>query len=285
MFAVVKYKLNLKNKLMSITTNLETITPERAQNWLDEHNVKNRPINETNLQALLHDMKTDNFHLTGETIKFASNGDLLDGQHRLMAIAKSKKPCKMMVMRGLSSDAFKYIDTGRTRKASDVLGIEGIKNPSKIAAMVKFIITFKAGKYTAMKSGNKQLFIRNADVSEFVEKNRDSLFQSYPYGFNKYNKVVSSIHLASLHYIFKSLSPADADEFCDRVADGENLSKTNVIYLLRQKLTNDMRSTRKMPPIERMALICKAWNIFRGKSRAVTILKWDSIKEPFPKPM
>lgn len=273
---------------MQPSAQLETISPDTAMRLLS-NNKHNRPINEVNLNGIIHDMKRDNFHLTGESIKVSKSGMLLDGQHRLMAITKTGKTAKMFVMRGLDDEAFKYIDTGRTRKASDVLGIEGVANPARISAIVKFIINFKNGAYSNMAQnklrnrGSKSI-ITNADVSKFVAQNSDSINESIPYGFCKENKLLSGALLASLHYIFKGINAEDAEKFCWGLASGESISKSSPIYLLRNKLLQDIRSTRKMGRLERIGVICKAWNAYR-KKQVLQVLRWDSIKEPFPKPI
>lgn len=268
------------------TATFETVTPMMAKRWL-EKNTKNRSINEDNLNGIIAEMNKENFHLTGESIKIAKDDTLLDGQHRLSAIVKSGRAVKMLVVRNLDNDAFKYIDTGRPRRAADVLAIEGIKNPSKIAATVRFILNFKKGQYVAVahnKGKRNKERVTNATVSEFVAKNKESLYDSYPYGFNKQNKLISGVTLAAFHYIFKGINDDAADDFCHKLANGADLPQTSPIYLLRAKLLHDVRSTKKMSNLERIALVCKSWNLYRT-GKKVTILKWDSTKEAFPKPI
>jgi hypothetical protein len=270
---------------MNPTANFEIVTAQKAATMLLK-NKQNRPINDNNLAGIIAEMKRGCFRITGESIKVSKNGNLLDGQHRLTAIVKTGIDINMLVVRGLDDDAFKYIDTGRTRKASDVLGIEGVKNPARVASMIKFIINFNRGAWSAAANsdGRKSTRLTNADVSDYNEKNGASLADSIPYGFNKENRLIAGGVLASFHYIFKAINPDSADDFCHKLASGEGLTKESPIHLLRQKMLSDIRSTRRMGPIERAALICKSWNLYR-KDKQVSILKWDSVKEPFPKPI
>lgn len=258
-----------------ITSKIETITPDKAKGFL-LNNKSNRPVSERNLRLLTNEMKRNNFHLTGESIKVAENGMLLDGQHRLLAIVATGKNIDMLVTRGLSNDAFKYIDTGKIRNAADVLGIEGIKNSAAIAAMSQFIIRFERGVFS------DSVKITNADVSNFVGKHHKSLVESFGYGHNKENKLIPATTLASFHFIFKKINEGQSDDFCWKVAKGENLTKESPIYLLRQKMLQDIRSSKKMKRIEKIALIVKAWNAYRKKT-PMKVLVWNSIKEPFPK--
>jgi hypothetical protein len=271
--------------MATLTADFETITPQSAKKLLDK-NTMNRPISTDNLNVLIAEMTRKNFRVTGESIKVAQDGTLLDGQHRLQAIAKSGITVKMLVVRGLETDAFKYIDTGRKRLASDVLAIEGIKNPTKMAAMAKFIVNFKRGKHFASADykNRRAAFLTNADIAAFVEKNHESMLDSYPYGFNKHNKLVSPATLSALHFILKDINDAQADDFCHKLSVGIGIQNEEPIYVLRQFLLQDIRSTKKSKAIYKLALLCKAWNLYRANKK-VKILKWDSIKEPFPKPM
>ena len=66
---------------MSVTTKLETITPAKAQKWLDKR-ADNRPMSEAYAKTLASAMTADEWEVNGETLKFNTNDDLIDGQHR-----------------------------------------------------------------------------------------------------------------------------------------------------------------------------------------------------------
>ena len=91
--------------------------------------------------------------------------------------------------------------------------------------------------------------------------------------------------LSALHYIFKQIDESDASNFCKQLSDGIDVEERQPIYFLRAELKADQRNTRKMQPLERIALICKAWNFYRQNNKKITSLKWDIIKDDFPKPM
>jgi hypothetical protein len=59
---------------------------------------------------------------------------------------------------------------------------------------------------------------------------------------------------------------------------------SNPIYVVRQKLIADMRSTKKMKSLHKIAVLCKAWNFFRSNKKLVQF-GWDSQKEGFPQPI
>ena len=251
-----------------------------------EKNTCNRPVNQRTVDYYAKQMKNGHWRLNGESIKFSDTDKVLDGQHRLLAIIQSGVTIKCDVRYGLEDNVFTTIDTGRVRQASDVLSISGIENYQKIAAMVKFILNFRAGHYdqSARSYSHGEDKLSNEIILEFALKNKKSLYESYKYGFNKDNKLISGTFLASLHYIFKKLSQKDADEFCERVSDGSNIPKDSPMYLLRKLFIADSKNKLKMTSYDKVALICKAWNYFR-KNRKINRLVINVIKDGFPKPI
>lgn len=271
---------------MSSTSGYEKISPDTAKKFL-ANNDHNRPVNENNLQGLVSAIKLDKFKDTGESIKISKTGALLDGQHRLLAIVATGVTLNLNVVRGLPDESFKYIDTGRGRNAADVLAIEGFKNSTAMAGVIKFIISFQRGRYVnaAMKhAGAGNAKITNADVFDYMEKHQESLVESFPYGHTQYNKLYSKNLTAALHYLFKKINREAADDFFEKFVDGTGLKKSDSIYILRNALQNDIRATKKMSSLYKLALVCKTWNSYRTGKPIVT-LKWEPIREPFPKPI
>lgn len=252
---------------------------------------RNRNLNEHNFHGIRSDMTKGNFKQTGDTIKFDWFDCLQDGQHRLQGIVASGQTHKLLVVRGLDPEAFPYMDIGRNRNAADVLSIEGIESASKIAAMAKFLIHYRRGKLITMAQGgqkDKKYRLTNSDVLDFVQENLESLKESYPYGYgaNNRDKVLSGSHMAALHYIFKTIKPdcdVLADDFFHKLGIGADLAKDSPIYLLRTRLIQDLRSKRKMPPLEKIALVIKAWNAYREEKKP-KVITWSNVQEPFPKP-
>ena len=88
-----------------------TITPAMAQEWAGL-NTRNRPVRYTKVAQFARDMTAGKWMLNGETIKIASDGTILDGQHRLYACIQAEVPFETVVIRGLPMEAQDTIDTG-----------------------------------------------------------------------------------------------------------------------------------------------------------------------------
>ena len=73
---------------MNPTFTIDTVTPAIATRWLGL-NTNNRHPRITDVRALAADMRGGRWQQNSETIKFGTDGRLIDGQHRLMAIELS----------------------------------------------------------------------------------------------------------------------------------------------------------------------------------------------------
>lgn len=97
-----------------------TITPEIAQFLLDHHNKHNRPVKATRIDQYAMELKLGLWKYNGERILFDSDGQLLSGQHRLLAIVKSGVSMKVDIKFGLDPGVRDTIDTGAVRSTTDV---------------------------------------------------------------------------------------------------------------------------------------------------------------------
>jgi hypothetical protein len=99
------------------------ITPEMAKEMLDESNFSNRNIRNGVVNRYAKMMLDGDWKLSPEPIVFATNGRLLNGQHRLSAVVRSGVSCQFSVMTGVEESVFEVLDRGATRNASDALGL------------------------------------------------------------------------------------------------------------------------------------------------------------------
>ena len=110
---------------MSVT--LEHITPQIAARML-EANTNNRPARNGLIQSYADDMRAGRWQMNGDAIRFNVDGQLIDGQHRLLAVVRSGLAISSLVIRNLPAEAFQTIDGGATRKAGDLLNLMDVKN-------------------------------------------------------------------------------------------------------------------------------------------------------------
>ena len=101
---------------------VETITAQQAETYL-KFNVNNRPLRMRLVEQYAKEMLAGNWKLTHQGVAFNSKGELLDGQHRLLAIVQSGVPVQMLVSRGVESSAQIAMDDHIKRKAHDALSL------------------------------------------------------------------------------------------------------------------------------------------------------------------
>lgn len=111
------------------------ITPGMAKEWLANNNNSNRNIKIVAVERYARDMKNGNWELTSSPISFDASGNLLDGQHRLMAIVQSGCTVKMTVATRCTSSIY---DVNVRRTATDIYKMEDSGNLNfTISSMVR----------------------------------------------------------------------------------------------------------------------------------------------------
>jgi len=258
-----------------ITTSIEVITPAYAEALLIG-NANNRKLQVARVDGLAAQMVRGLWRENGDTIKISKTGRLLDGQHRLNAIVKSRVPQKFIVVRGLEDEVFPTIDTGKIRTAADVMGIEGAKNATGISASIKRFIAWK-------RTGNPfdtrpailptHTEILNFYQSNIVCKSVEVLLARHKINFALINK--STIGLVYLMADDAGISTEFVADFFNRVADPKIGSIEDVPFLLREKLMVDKSKRRMIPEKERAALVLKAFRAWVNGSRIKTLKLYD----------
>lgn len=116
------------------------VTPELAGKWLRERNGnigqrKLSPFVVENYSRIINAGLWDNDVHQG--IAFGTDGQILDGQHRLAAIARCGKAVDVLVFTGLNSRSMAVIDTGKTRTSADGLKSLGMEMSTKEASICR----------------------------------------------------------------------------------------------------------------------------------------------------
>ena len=130
---------------------LVTITPEMAEIML-EKNIANRKVNQANVNRIAADMATGNYKVNGETIKISPNGEILDGQHRLLASVKSGMPFQTYIVYNVGRDTIGTIDMGKGRSVADSLNVMGCNIKSGIIPAMNFYFNH-GNKLTTAQAG------------------------------------------------------------------------------------------------------------------------------------
>lgn len=114
-------------------TSIEIITPEIASKILD-NNKGNRKPNGAVVKRYAQMMLNGDWETTHQGIAIGSDGRLLDGQHRLMAVAVSGVTVKILVSRGVPTHQYYIFDAGYKREDWQNLKID--KKQCEVAKML-----------------------------------------------------------------------------------------------------------------------------------------------------
>ena len=142
------------------------IHPEIAKFALSSTNKKNRPVSPSKVIDYSKDMVANNWSLTGETIKFGTDGLLKDGQHRLEACVRANTPFESHCIFGINPETFQHIDVGKKRNGSDTLAMMGVPNSKNASTIIKMIIAYEAEQSRSSSNGVSNDWLKEKYNSE-----------------------------------------------------------------------------------------------------------------------
>lgn len=265
-----------------VTYSLELVTPDMAETWLG-HNVNNRSVRKSGVNALARDMESDAFMENGDAICFDVDGNLIDGQHRLMARVQSSTTGWMLVVRNLAPAVQDTKDDGKKRTMADTFAFHGIENNSAAAAVTRRVILWQngiransGGNYVPTKAEQNELWrtdptLRSA-VEATVTMGRRALLPPSIVGLT--------------WWLFSNISVEDCTAFWYGVSTGANLEPGSPILLLRERVTKAIGEPGRIPESHLLAWTIKAWNLWRQGRTLSTNYRGFALKplERFPEP-
>jgi len=267
-----------------IEANVEEITPQQAALWL-EVNLHNRPLQYQRAQALAGAIGRGEWALNGDAIRFATNGQLIDGQHRLQAIVIAGKTVRSLVVRGLAPDSFATIDTNRNvRNARDVMALAGITNYNVVAPMARLMFYYEqcGNPYdsTIEKNPSAEQLLKVAQRPRFNECANRVIAARWC------RKFVGAGLTGFAMYVFGQHRQEHALDFFRKLETGIGLEEGSPLLLLRDRLTSAATSSHdRLRPIAKGAYLFKAWRLYLAgadvKQLKLVFAKHIPLKEHF----
>lgn len=125
-------------------TETTLVSPELAKKLLDG-NINNRTLRHSYVDHLIKELSEGRWVHTHQGIAIATDGRLLDGQHRLSAIAESGLSALLNITYDCDPETFRVIDTGTARTCADVLRADSSNTRSETvtAAAVKLVYLYE----------------------------------------------------------------------------------------------------------------------------------------------
>lgn len=266
------------------------VTPALAAQWLT-FNTHNRTLRPKVVEAYATDMRNGDWLLNGESIKFDTDGVLIDGQHRLAAVIAAGVTVRMVVVRGLPRAAQDTVDAGTKRKFADVLNLRGENHSSSKASITRKILLWKAGirrngGYQPTNTQLLQTFEEHPEIREIAPS-----AEVISRGCGMPPSVVGlamwlCTRVESREDEDRAQLTKDVDFFFERLADGQSLAKGDALYELRRTVAESRRIRGERNQSYLLAITIKAWNAYRAGDK-VGLLRYrpgGANPERFPEP-
>jgi hypothetical protein len=249
-----------------VRSRVQTITPARAEQLLAA-NTTNRPISRPTVRAFAEAMRRGEWLVTHQGIAFDTNGVLVDGQHRLAAIIEADIPVELTVFTDVGEGTFDVLDIGKRRTAADVLAIEGEKNSTMLAAMVRTVWLYTNRPDSNWSGGNAA--VSNHQIVQTLEEHpklRD--FPSLGEQIASSTGMIKSAAGAAAYLVEQATRRTDLSPWYEGIIDGAGLQKGDPRLLFRRVMFNMTRKQagqpmRRRDTREHVALYIKAFNAWR----------------------
>lgn len=259
------------------TIRVVTVTPAMAEQWLSRNDV-NRNIRQQNVEKYSRAMSSGKWTMTGEPIKFGSDGRLLDGQHRLLAIIRAGIAVDLVVVDGLEPSAQLDMDSGAKRSASDAIGFLGETNSALLAASARLAFLVDRG---LINQDRKKHGVSNSEIAAYVQSNpdlRDAVLVT-----NNLRRHIDAAPTAICvaYYYLARINHSQAEEFFNGLATRANVSAGSAILALDSRLRSIRKNATRASHRDYLNLFFKAWNYWRrGRTAATLALGGGTLIEP-----
>lgn len=228
------------------------VTPGLAAEWL-QANKRNRPLSKSHVDHMEDVMLSGDMTMNGEPLIFDSNGDLMNGQHRLHACLRSGVCFDALVVRNVSPDAFDTLDGGRKRTIADVLGMNGESLPRYVAVGLSALFNFiESGGRIDCRRGR----IATPKIAERLLKAHPRMRESV--AAIRSQKLFDGQWVYCIHYLFTLVDNRLASELVEVLRNGSP-DVGRPFNVLREQLIRCPRGSRKHTR-EWAAKMIKAFN-------------------------
>lgn len=224
----------LANGQDSLQVSLETITPEKAQQYLDASG-GNRSPRKSSINMLAKAMANNEWRLTGQAIIFNDDMVLIDGHHRLAACVQAKTSFKTLVIRNVRKNALTSIDIGGKRSIGDQLCFidkSTYANSNIVATVYKRI-------YSYINKAAKPL-ISDQQMINYIEETKGSWCDPHMYQAAQRNGLNGSV-INAASFLLKESGAPNVDVFIHKLITGEMLALHDPIHTLRSRMLLDKR--------------------------------------------
>jgi hypothetical protein len=211
------------------------ITPELAGEIIAHRNPVNRKIAQIKLAQTCSDITDGRFRVNGESIVFDRSGNLIDGQHRMMACHKTGIPIITLCAFGIDGEAQKTIDLGKLRSAGDIATLGGVAEANHVAAAARMVLAYESGDGSSL---GRPSAISTSSVTAFIDRRHELIVAvSWTSRFKPTLMGICprSVVAAARVILERAYGPAVV-EYLEQFATGENINASDPAFSVRKRL-------------------------------------------------
>lgn len=264
-------------------TSIVTLTPEKARNWLTR-NLHNRRPAPGVVERYRNDMIEGRWLFAADPIRFDQLGNLIDGQHRLMALAGCPDHISLqfLVVTKLDNATQMVMDQGRIRVSADHLTLAGFKDAAAAGAGIKLYLTLATGMLFR-DSKAAAAVVTKARIIEWAGENAELLSSAIDVPFLRANDAPPSVAYCASIMLVESLGYDLARDFFTLLHEGAGAG--HPINALDKRLQTTRRNKQKVTQRDMLAWFITAANAWLEgrelfKLQAPRGAKWTA--ETFP---
>lgn len=237
-----------------------------ATHALDTTNTHNRRLQQSLVDLYARDMLNGNWQPTGDTIKFADTGALLDGQHRLAALARAgeadpKVAIGLLTVYDVPASALDVVDTGRRRDASDALRLDGFKNPTNLAAAARVVMGLERGFIFSTSGWRSSL--TNTELIAWIRDNPKFSPWLDTHVSRARATMIPPAPITGAIWTLAQIDEYEAESFLDQLVTLAKLPNNSPILALHRKVITLRDHRSRLETVEYVGMIFDAWNHFR----------------------
>jgi hypothetical protein len=281
-----------RDTFMRLHDGWHEITPQVAEELL-KRNTRNRPVDWKYVLAYGTQMINHRWKKTGEPVIVNGNGDVDDAGHRLWACYLSRASFTTYVVNVESDpDLFAFIDSGKSRNASNTLYTAGFQNSSLLSKIVKDLAIPFDEQCLAYNGRLPRPPCTNIDILDYVRANPEmaetvrTIKEIYPVQVKRLGEVVACFVGWKIQTV---LGSDELEDFFNNLARTD-LPSNHPVAALQKRLDAHVAAGRAgrlseakkahLTPIQILALSILAFNLSR---RGVMTRRLDPrADDPFP---
>lgn len=237
------------------------VTPDIAENWLEHRNLeRNRRYTRLIEAKYANEIRAGLWKTSPQGISFDRDGFLLDGQHRLGAIAKTGITVDLFVSVGWAPDVFDVLDSGYKRAPAQMVTHPHAK---LMSAAARYLGAIHGQLLTGSARGG--VYVHGASTAEILRVINTwpelATFSASAQNCRSKGQILAAPHLAVLAQASRTQYADRIPLWLDGVAYGENLTGLDPRLHLRSRFAAEQRALRNAQAMA-YGLIVLAWNAY-----------------------